>query len=101
MRCAKLFNWSCCALFVLLLFAPSMAVAQQAAGTRTGAEVYNEVCATCHGPDGRGGVNLELEKIVAPPDFTEYDEAAAERHWREMVGLYEATLKAPGEQARA
>jgi hypothetical protein len=38
---------------------------------RTGRQVYETICATCHGPDGRGGVNLELEKIVKPPDFTD------------------------------
>jgi hypothetical protein len=38
---------------------------------RTGRQVYEQVCATCHGPDGRAGVNLELEKIIKPPDFTD------------------------------
>jgi hypothetical protein len=46
--------------------------------TRSGKEVYDTVCATCHGPDGKGGVNLELEKIVAPPDFTDCAFAARE-----------------------
>jgi len=45
--------------------------AQQPAATRTGKQVYDTICATCHGPDGKGGVNLELEKIAAPPDFTD------------------------------
>ena len=30
---------------------------------RTGRQVYESTCTTCHGPDGKGGVNLELEKI--------------------------------------
>jgi hypothetical protein len=38
---------------------------------RTGKQVFDSICITCHGPDGRGGVNLELEKIVTPPDFTD------------------------------
>ena len=62
----------------LVVFSPVLAAGQGAAPTRTGAEVYNEICATCHGPDGRGGVNLELEKIVAPPDFTDCAFAARE-----------------------
>jgi hypothetical protein len=40
--------------------------------------VYETVCASCHGPDGRGGVNVELEKIVKPPDFTDCAFAARE-----------------------
>jgi mono/diheme cytochrome c family protein len=38
---------------------------------RTGKQVYDSICITCHGPDGRGGVNLELEKTVTPPDFSD------------------------------
>jgi mono/diheme cytochrome c family protein len=38
---------------------------------RTGRQVYEQVCIACHGPDGRAGVNLELEKIKKPPDFTD------------------------------
>ena len=41
------------------------------AGARSGREVYESVCATCHGPEGRGGVNLELEKIIELPDFSD------------------------------
>src|SRR5690349_20479397 len=44
---------------------------QDAAGSRTGRQVYEQICITCHGPDGRAGVNLELEKTVKPPDFTD------------------------------
>ncbi|MCC6164753.1 MAG: cytochrome c [Acidobacteria bacterium] len=48
------------------------------AQTRTGKQVYDSICLTCHGPDGRGGVNLELEKIVKPPDFSDCAFAARE-----------------------
>jgi hypothetical protein len=40
--------------------------------------VYDSICATCHGPDGRAGVNLELEKTAKPPDFTDCAFAARE-----------------------
>lgn len=36
-----------------------------------GQQVYESVCVACHGPDGRAGVNLDLEQIAAPPDFTD------------------------------
>jgi hypothetical protein len=62
----------------IALLVPIRAAGQQAPPARSGAQVYNEICATCHGPDGRGGVNLELEKIVAPPDFTDCAFAARE-----------------------
>jgi hypothetical protein len=39
--------------------------------TRTGQQVYESICITCHGPDGRAGVNLALEQIRKPPDFTD------------------------------
>ena len=38
---------------------------------RTGRQVYELVCITCHGPDGRGGVNPAIEAIVKPPDFSD------------------------------
>jgi hypothetical protein len=44
---------------------------QAAQGPRTGKQVYETVCTACHGPDGRGGVNLELEKTITPPDFSD------------------------------
>ena len=58
---------------------PALPVAaQETAPSRTGHEVYETVCITCHGPDGRGGVNPALEKIVKPPDFTDCAFAARE-----------------------
>ena len=61
---------------LLALAAP--AAAQDRAAPRSGREVYQSVCVACHGPDGRGGVNLELEKIKKPPDFTDCAFAARE-----------------------
>jgi hypothetical protein len=46
------------------------ASAQTTQASRTGRQVYESICVTCHGPDGKAGVNLELEKIVKPPDFS-------------------------------
>jgi hypothetical protein len=54
------------------------AQAQPAVPARTGRQVYETVCISCHGPDGRGGVNAELEKIVKLPDFTNCAFAARE-----------------------
>lgn len=55
------------AVSALLLIVGRTVDAQEPASPRTGREVYESVCAACHGPDGRGGVNSELEKIVKPP----------------------------------
>jgi hypothetical protein len=66
------------AVAVLLLLTSVMAAAQQAAPARTGKQVYETVCITCHGPGGRGGVNADLEKIVKPPDFSDCAFAARE-----------------------
>jgi mono/diheme cytochrome c family protein len=55
-------------LVCLLLAATASA---QTTAPRTGRQVYEATCITCHGPDGKGGVNAELEKLVAPPDFTD------------------------------
>jgi cytochrome c553 len=62
----------------LFLLAAANAAARQPATARSGREVYETVCITCHGPDGRGGVNLEIEKIVKPPDFSDCAFAARE-----------------------
>jgi mono/diheme cytochrome c family protein len=54
----------------LLLPGGPLAAEQAASPGRTGRQVYESICVTCHGPDGRGGVNLELEKVAKPPDFS-------------------------------
>lgn len=61
-----------------LLLIAALPAASQQTPSRTGRQVYEEVCIACHGPDGRGGVNLPLEKIVKPPDFTDCAFAARE-----------------------
>jgi hypothetical protein len=66
------------AISALLVFAGVPVAAQETAPPRTGRQVYEAVCITCHGPDGRGGVNAELEKIIKPPDFTDCAFAARE-----------------------
>jgi cbb3-type cytochrome c oxidase subunit III len=54
------------------LLASPMAIAGQTPETgRTGRQVYESICITCHGPDGRGGVNQAIEKIVKLPDFSD------------------------------
>ena len=55
----------------LLLASPTAAAGQTSATSRTGRQVYESVCITCHGPDGRGGVNAAIEKIVKLPDFSD------------------------------
>jgi hypothetical protein len=55
----------------IFLLAPLHAAGQESTAPRTGKHVYETTCIACHGPDGRAGVNLELEKIVKPPDFTD------------------------------
>lgn len=66
------------AITALLVIVDVPARAQEQAPARTGRQIYESVCIACHGPDGRGGVNLELEKIVKPPDFTDCAFAARE-----------------------
>ena len=55
---------------LILLLAPFPAAAQGTA-PRNGRQVFESICVTCHGPDGKGGVNQELEKVVTPPDFSD------------------------------
>jgi cytochrome c oxidase cbb3-type subunit 3 len=55
----------------LLIAAARMSEGGPAQTARTGKEIYETICITCHGPTGRGGVNLELEKVIKPPDFTD------------------------------
>ncbi len=66
------------AISALLIFIGLPVNAQEPTGPKTGREIYQSVCIACHGPDGRGGVNLELEKIAKPPDFTDCAFAARE-----------------------
>jgi hypothetical protein len=55
-----------------LFLASPMAVAGQASqSSRTGRQVYESICITCHGPDGRGGVNEAIEKLVTLPNFSD------------------------------
>jgi hypothetical protein len=57
---------------------PSLAAAQEIGPTRSGKEVFDTVCATCHGPDGKGGVQPAIEALVLTPDFTDCAFAARE-----------------------
>ena len=66
------------AVSALLLSVGVPVAAQETGPPRTGRQVYETACIACHGPDGRGGVNAELEKIIRPPDFTDCAFAARE-----------------------
>lgn len=55
----------------LFVLAHQTEAGQASQPARTGRQVYEQVCIACHGPDGRAGINVELEKIVKPPDFTD------------------------------
>jgi mono/diheme cytochrome c family protein len=66
------------AVISMLQLTVAAAAAQQPPAARTGRQVYETICVTCHGPDGRGGANPDLEKIVKPPDFTDCAFAARE-----------------------
>jgi cbb3-type cytochrome c oxidase subunit III len=59
------------AVAALLAVAYGVAEAQERQVARTGRQVYESTCATCHGPNGRGGVNPGLEAVVKPPDFAD------------------------------
>ena len=56
---------------VMLALASGVQAGQDAQPTRTAPKAYQTVCITCHGPEGKGGVNLELEKIIKLPDFSD------------------------------
>jgi hypothetical protein len=54
----------------VLLTAASVVQAQErAVPERTGQQVYESVCISCHGPDGKG--TAELAKIIRLPDFSD------------------------------
>jgi hypothetical protein len=55
----------------LLLVSPIAVVGQTSESGRTGRQVYESICITCHGPDGRGGVNPALETVIKLPDFSD------------------------------
>jgi hypothetical protein len=59
-------------------FLPRPVLGQETPRPKTGREVYETVCIACHGPDGKAGVNQELEKLAKPPDFTNCAFAARE-----------------------
>ena len=56
---------------MLIALAPAYAAGQDRAPARTGRQVYETICTTCHGPGGRGGVNPGIEAVVTLPDFTD------------------------------
>lgn len=55
----------------LALVSVASAASGQDKPARSGAEVYKAICITCHGPDGKGGVNAAIERLVPPPDFSD------------------------------
>jgi carboxymethylenebutenolidase len=50
---------------------------------------------TAAGVDNEVTIYPGAKHGYAPPDMPVYNEAAAERHWRELVKLLDETLKAP------
>src|SRR5262245_46802141 len=52
------------------LASPRVAHAQARAGVRTGAEVFQAACATCHGADGKGRPRNVVGFATPLPDFT-------------------------------
>ena len=65
------FKLAGCTALALFAMAPVNADAQGAGAPRSGQQVYETICTTCHGPDGRGGVNPAIEALVKPPDFSD------------------------------
>ena len=47
------------------------------------------------GVDAEVGIYRGAKHGYAPTDMPVYDREAAERHWRELLALFDATLKAP------
>jgi mono/diheme cytochrome c family protein len=62
----------------LFLFCLSVAP-PLAAEARSGAQIFAEACAACHGEDGRGRTPREVGFSTPLPDFTDCDYASRER----------------------
>lgn len=71
----RVFAGASIVLAVPLLAPPLFA---EAAAQRTGRQVYESICITCHGPDGKGTANAELAKIIELPDFSDCSFASRE-----------------------
>jgi hypothetical protein len=54
-----------------LVVGPLTVAGQTRETSRTGRQIYETICITCHGPDGRGGVNPAVEQIIKTPDFSD------------------------------
>jgi mono/diheme cytochrome c family protein len=66
---------------------PAVTERGSAIGPRTGGQIYQEACVTCHGPDGKGS-SIETVGFAAPlPDFTDCAFATAEPDpdWQAVV----------------
>jgi mono/diheme cytochrome c family protein len=50
-----------------------------AAQTKSGAEIFSQACAACHGDDGRGRAESQVGFSTALPDFTDCDFASREQ----------------------
>src|SRR5262245_34000034 len=67
-----------------ILFVPAAPQASQQAGVKpaapvsTGADLYREACAACHGPDGKGQERSRVGFDLALPDFTDCSFATRE-----------------------
>ena len=70
--------WLKSAALAAVLIALAAPVSAEQTPARSGREVYESICATCHGPAGKGGVNLELEKVIELPDFSDCSFASRE-----------------------
>jgi mono/diheme cytochrome c family protein len=74
-----------------LMVAPSLAAAQTAvapaAPARTGAEIYQDACAACHAPDGRGNPQAVVGFDVPLPDFSDclFATVEAAEGWEAVV----------------
>jgi mono/diheme cytochrome c family protein len=60
-------------------FFPGLAAGESTtAGPRSGRELYEAACASCHGSDGRGTAAATASFPIAPPDFTDCNFASRE-----------------------